>query len=121
MGPLLGLALGPPRGCPSSDVRLAASSPALRRPSTPASAPQHHAASCPPPCLPARLPSLLRGGAQGHYIIEYAGEVIDERELGRRMDHARMNGEQHFYIMELSAGACVGAWRVGGCVGGRGG
>ncbi len=49
--------------------------------------------------------------AQGGFIIEYAGEVIDERELGRRMEHARMNGEPHFYIMELSAGeAC---WVLG--------
>jgi hypothetical protein len=44
-------------------------------------------------------------GLQGNFVIEYAGEVIDERELSRRMDHARMNGEQHFYIMELQPGA----------------
>ncbi len=47
---------------------------------------------------------------QGAFIIEYAGEVIDERELGRRMEHARMNAEPHFYIMELSAGE----WASGG-------
>ncbi|GLI65472.1 hypothetical protein VaNZ11_009009 [Volvox africanus] len=51
--------------------------------------------------------------SKGAFIIEYAGEVIDERELGRRMDHARMNGEPHFYIMELSAGLYIDARRKG--------
>ncbi|GIL75955.1 hypothetical protein Vretifemale_5643 [Volvox reticuliferus] len=51
--------------------------------------------------------------SKGAFIIEYAGEVIDERELGRRMEHARMNGEPHFYIMELSAGLYIDARRKG--------
>ncbi|EFJ47578.1 histone H3 Lys 36 methyltransferase/ASH1 [Volvox carteri f. nagariensis] len=51
--------------------------------------------------------------SKGAFIIEYAGEVIDDRELGRRMEHARMNGEPHFYIMELAAGLYIDARRKG--------
>lgn len=56
--------------------------------------------------------------SKGAFVLEYAGEVIDERELSRRMEHARMNGEPHFYIMELSAGEAGGHWEVGGWAGG---
>ena len=51
---------------------------------------------------------------KGSFILEYAGEVIDERELSRRMEHARLNGEPHFYIMEMSAGGWVPRARSGG-------
>lgn len=41
---------------------------------------------------------------KGTYIVEYVGEVIGVKELGRRMDHARQNDEPHFYIMEQAHG-----------------
>ena len=38
---------------------------------------------------------------KGTFVMEYAGEVIDDRELRSRMDAARMDGELHYYIMEM--------------------
>lgn len=44
---------------------------------------------------------------KGSFLLEYAGEVIDDKELARRMDRARLDGEPHFYIMELGPGGCI--------------
>jgi hypothetical protein len=50
---------------------------------------------------------------KGAFVVEYAGEVIDQAELSARMDAARDSGEQHFYIMELAPGLFIDARRKG--------
>eukprot|EP00775_Hariotina_reticulata_P011777 gene11777-11922_t len=47
------------------------------------------------------------------FVVEYAGEVIDQAELSRRMDAARDSGEQHFYIMEMGPGLFIDARKKG--------
>eukprot|EP00878_Enallax_costatus_P012229 GHUV01012772.1.p1 GENE.GHUV01012772.1~~GHUV01012772.1.p1 ORF type:complete len:999 (+),score=387.95 GHUV01012772.1:221-3217(+) len=49
----------------------------------------------------------------GTFVMEYAGEVIDQAELNRRMEAARDSGEQHFYIMEMGPGLFIDARRKG--------
>ena len=45
----------------------------------------------------------------GSFVMEYAGEVIDEKELAARMAAAAACGEHHYYIMELSGGLFIDA------------
>lgn len=37
----------------------------------------------------------------GQFILEYVGEVIDSKELSRRMEAARSTAQHSYYIMEL--------------------
>jgi len=46
---------------------------------------------------------------RGSFLLEYAGEIIDEPELAKRMEAARVAGEPCFYIMDLGAGLYVDA------------
>ncbi|KAB5536105.1 set domain-containing protein, partial [Coniochaeta sp. 2T2.1] len=45
------------------------------------------------------------------FIIEYVGEIIDERGLAARMEEYEL--EKHFYIMELKAGWYIDASKKG--------
>ncbi|KAH7474527.1 Histone-lysine N-methyltransferase ASHH3 [Phytophthora ramorum] len=45
----------------------------------------------------------------GEFIIEYVGEVIDDRECERRMIKYRDNGETNFYMMELEKNIVIDA------------
>ena len=56
---------------------------------------------------------VTEGLGGGRFVVEYAGEVIDQAELSRRMDAARDSGQQHFYIMEMSPGLFIDARRKG--------
>eukprot|EP00879_Flechtneria_rotunda_P017339 GHRR01018163.1.p1 GENE.GHRR01018163.1~~GHRR01018163.1.p1 ORF type:complete len:1141 (+),score=450.05 GHRR01018163.1:168-3590(+) len=50
---------------------------------------------------------------KGQFVVEYAGEVIDQGELSCRMDAARESGQQHFYIMEMGPGLFIDALKKG--------
>lgn len=52
----------------------------------------------------------VRGGS---FLLEYAGEVIDQKELEVRMEAARAANEPCYYIMELSQGLYIDARRKG--------
>lgn len=52
--------------------------------------------------------------AKGAFVVEYSGEVVDAKELELRMQEARRDGEQHFYIMELAPGEPGGRRGTGG-------
>eukprot|EP00887_Chlorella_sp_A99_P007604 scaffold20.g7604.t1 len=41
---------------------------------------------------------------KGTFVVEYAGEVIDDRESERRMQEAKARSEPHFYMMEMAPG-----------------
>uniref|UniRef100_A0A7S0S5E0 Histone-lysine N-methyltransferase n=1 Tax=Chlamydomonas leiostraca TaxID=1034604 RepID=A0A7S0S5E0_9CHLO len=45
----------------------------------------------------------------GQFLVEYVGEVIDERELAVRMEAAKAAGEPCYYIMELAPGLYIDA------------
>ncbi|KAG7393883.1 Histone-lysine N-methyltransferase NSD3 [Phytophthora pseudosyringae] len=45
----------------------------------------------------------------GEFIIEYVGEVIDDKECERRMIKYRDNGEVNFYMMELEKNIVIDA------------
>ena len=38
----------------------------------------------------------------GDFVVEYAGEIIDERESAARLLHDKQIGEENFYLMEIS-------------------
>lgn len=46
---------------------------------------------------------------KGHYVVEYAGEVVDEYEMKVRMEAARQRNEPHFYMMEMAPGLIIDA------------
>ena len=46
---------------------------------------------------------------QGTFIVEYAGEVISEQEMSRRMEESKAQGHPHFYMMEMSNGLIIDA------------
>ncbi|BDA47993.1 probable histone-lysine N-methyltransferase, H3 lysine-36 and H4 lysine-20 specific isoform at N-terminal half [Coccomyxa sp. Obi] len=50
---------------------------------------------------------------RGTFIVEYAGEVIEEQECRRRMAQAKETGLQHFYMMELAPGLIIDARNKG--------
>lgn len=52
---------------------------------------------------------VLEPISKGAFVVEYAGEVIDEKELSSRMGEAQRTGEAHFYIMELQNGLFIDA------------
>lgn len=45
----------------------------------------------------------------GAFIVEYAGEVIPEAEMSRRMEESKAQGHPHFYMMEMSNGLIIDA------------
>jgi hypothetical protein len=49
----------------------------------------------------------------GVFLVEYAGEVIDEEEMRARMEEARRLREPHFYMMEAEPGVVIDARRRG--------
>jgi len=46
---------------------------------------------------------------RGTFIVEYAGEVIDDAEVARRTEECRLRGEPHFYMMEMASGLTIDA------------
>lgn len=52
--------------------------------------------------------------AQGAFVCEYLGEVVNGKEAASRMRHAKMVGEPNFYIMDLGADRLIDAYRRGG-------
>jgi hypothetical protein len=54
---------------------------------------------------------------RGAFVLEYAGEVIDEAELAARMEAAKAAGEPCYYVMDLGRGLYVDA-RMRGSMGG---
>ena len=48
---------------------------------------------------------------KGDFIIEYVGEVIDEKEMVKRIRDT--NGEENYYIMQLSSGKYIDSRRMG--------
>ncbi|CAL8463009.1 g2543 [Coccomyxa elongata] len=50
---------------------------------------------------------------RGTFIVEYAGEVIEDQECRRRMAQAKETGLQHFYMMELAPGLIIDARNKG--------
>jgi len=49
----------------------------------------------------------------GRYVVEYAGEVVDENEMRARMEAAKQRQEPHFYMMEMAPGLIIDARRKG--------
>jgi hypothetical protein len=49
----------------------------------------------------------------GRYVVEYAGEVVDENEMRARMEDAKQRQEPHFYMMEMAPGLIIDARRKG--------
>ncbi|DAZ92788.1 TPA: hypothetical protein N0F65_005792, partial [Lagenidium giganteum] len=47
--------------------------------------------------------------AAGDFVIEYIGEVIDDKECERRLIHCRDLGETHFYMLELEKDIVIDA------------
>lgn len=45
----------------------------------------------------------------GSFVAEYVGEIVDEMEMHKRMEAARLNGDPHFYMMELCPGLVIDA------------
>ena len=50
---------------------------------------------------------------KGTFVVEYAGEVIDEAEMSRRMAESRAQGHHHFYMMEMGGGLVIDAMYKG--------
>ncbi len=50
---------------------------------------------------------------RGTFVVEYAGEVIDDAEMSRRMAESRAQGHHHFYMMEMSSGLVIDAMYKG--------
>ncbi len=48
---------------------------------------------------------------QGQFIIEYVGEVIDEKEMTKRLSYTK--DEDNFYIMQASPGKYIDGRRMG--------
>ncbi len=46
---------------------------------------------------------------RGRYVVEYAGEVVDEFEMRARMEAAKQRQEPHFYMMEMAPGLIIDA------------
>ncbi|EFN54848.1 hypothetical protein CHLNCDRAFT_35816, partial [Chlorella variabilis] len=46
---------------------------------------------------------------RGTFIVEYAGEVIDDKECSRRAEDAKARNEPHFYMMEMAPGLIIDA------------
>ena len=45
----------------------------------------------------------------GSFIVEYAGEILDEPECAARLWHDKQSGEENFYMMEISANYVIDA------------
>lgn len=45
----------------------------------------------------------------GTFIVEYAGEIVNEAECARRLEHDKMTGEENFYLMEISSNYVIDA------------
>lgn len=45
----------------------------------------------------------------GDFIVEYAGEIIDERESAERLLYDKQTGEDNFYLMEISPNYVIDA------------
>ena len=63
------------------------------------------------PCPKTKITRTLHRGwglvlqepvAAGDFIVEYAGEIIDERESAARLFYDKQIGEENFYLMEIS-------------------
>ncbi|KAJ9527214.1 hypothetical protein QJQ45_025473 [Haematococcus lacustris] len=52
---------------------------------------------------------VLQPVAAGAFLLEYAGEVVDDKELARRMDAAKAANEPCYYIMELGPNLYIDA------------
>lgn len=50
---------------------------------------------------------------KGTFVVEYAGEVIDDAEMSRRMAESRAHGHHHFYMMEMGGGLVIDAMYKG--------
>lgn len=50
---------------------------------------------------------------KGTFVVEYAGEVIDEAEMSRRMAESRAQGHHHFYMMDMGGGLVIDAMYKG--------
>jgi len=50
---------------------------------------------------------------KGTFVVEYAGEVINEAEMSRRMAESRAQGHHHFYMMEMGGGLVIDAMYKG--------
>ena len=48
---------------------------------------------------------------RGTFVVEYAGEVIDDAEMSRRAEDAKRRNEPHFYMMEMAPGEAGGKRR----------
>lgn len=45
----------------------------------------------------------------GTFIVEYAGEIVNEAECARRLEHDKVTGEENFYLMEISSNYVIDA------------
>lgn len=45
----------------------------------------------------------------GSFIVEYAGEILDEPECAARLWHDKQSGEENFYMMEISSNYVIDA------------
>lgn len=45
----------------------------------------------------------------GAFIVEYAGEILDEPDCAARLWHDKLSGEENFYLMEISANYVIDA------------
>ena len=45
----------------------------------------------------------------GTFIVEYAGEILDEHECAERLWYDKQSGEENFYLMEISANYVIDA------------
>ena len=45
----------------------------------------------------------------GRFIVEYCGEILDEREIEKRLWADKARGEDNFYIMEVMPNQCIDA------------
>lgn len=52
---------------------------------------------------------LLEPVKAGTFITEYAGEIVNEAECARRLEHDKMTGEENFYLMEISSNYVIDA------------
>ena len=50
---------------------------------------------------------------KGRFVIEYCGEVVDDKECEKRMWEARRVGEPNFYMMQISSNLVIDAREMG--------
>ncbi|PSC72083.1 histone H3 Lys 36 methyltransferase ASH1 isoform A [Micractinium conductrix] len=46
---------------------------------------------------------------KGSFVVEYAGEVVDDKECSRRAEEYKARNEPHFYMMEMAPGLIIDA------------